>query len=209
MRLPSMVDLDAVAIEVLQVLDSCDPWLVGGAVRDLLCGRVSARDLDVVVPDSRYLRAVSIAELNYGPAVLNRHGNQRYLCTDGLKLDLWSPRRFFGGYANVPAMLENVDYTCNAVALSRSSGFVASLSAVCDIEARVLRPIEARWISQSAIEYAHLVGRGVNFVRKLGLRPVNSQLFCLALEQMDEAVLRGRYDLEPVVANQFLGNRKG
>lgn len=201
---PSITNLDKTAVDILYKLNSCEPWLVGGAIRNLMCGITYVRDLDIVVPDSNYSNAVSIASGYLGKAVQNRHGNSRFFHPNGVKIDLWSPGRFFCGYADLQTMLSSVDFTCNSAALSHADQFMSHVSACDDIENKILRPIESRWRSQSAVEYAHLIGRGVKFITEYGFSSVNKDLFYLALNGMDCEVLRNRYLLEKTTAHKIL-----
>lgn len=198
-------DLDQGARDVADMLSPLDPWVVGGAVRNVLCGDTSPlRDLDVVVPDRHFMQAICEATRAFGPARSNRHGNPRFLLPSGLSLDLWSPGRFFEGFGDVVSMLESVDFTCNAVGLSPSAGLEARLSALDDINARLLRPISERWLGRSPAESAHLVGRAVRLVRENGFRPVESRLFRVGLETLDAALLETKYKINIATAYEVL-----
>lgn len=190
--------IEFIGTDVMRVLKPIfifDVWFVGGAVRNYLLNLSSYRDLDLVVENRDYSSLLECLDkicISYSE---NRHGNRRYLLSDGLSIDVWSPKRFFSGFLGVEKMLEYSDFTCNAVGFSFVSGFYSSDLSMKDIDSRVLRPIAASWDSSSAEQYSHLVGRACKFITQYGFLPVDLDRFECAISKVSKSVLYERYGL--------------
>lgn len=198
--------LTAQQIKYLNLLSKFDPWVVGGTIRDAIMGYESD-DLDMVVANEMYKPAVERLK-DYSMLIKeNRHGNARLVLNCGLKVDLWTPSRFFGGTHDFKHMLEKFDYSCNAVAFSPLHGLCGAPQSYEDISRNLLRPLEHRWSFQSPSEYAHLIGRGIGLVRRRCFVPIESQFFEIALENMDENLLSARYGVSKEQAAQVLSKR--
>lgn len=190
--------------DLLSKLTPCRPWLVGGAVRNSIRGKLKSRDLDVVVEEYYYEEAIDILRECYQVEASNRHGNKRFTSLDYGCIDIWSPERFFDGYASLPEMLEYVDYSCNAVAFSLTEGMIMKEGALYDIDRSLLRPIEKSWVTRDDVELAHLIGRGVKFVLHDDFSPINQPYFLRALECMDIDTLISRYGVTENDARKIL-----
>lgn len=197
--------LTAQQIKYLNLLSKFDPWVVGGTIRDAIMGYESD-DLDMVVANEMYKPAVERLKDYCRSIRENRHGNARLDLNCGLKVDLWTPSRFFGGTPDLKNMLESFDYSCNAVAFSVLYGLYGSPQSYEDINRKFLRPLEHRWSVQSPSEYSHLIGRGIGLVNCRRFVPVKSPFFKMALKNLDENLLSTRYGVSKKYAAEVLLN---
>lgn len=135
-------------LEQLRPLFQTQPqpiYLVGGAVRDALLGRIS-HDLDFVVPANAIKLAFQVADTLGVPAYAldrERDTGRVILPGAGTSLDF---ARFRG--ADLTADLHDRDLTINAIALPASAATTASLidpyGGQADLAARRIRPIHER-----------------------------------------------------------------
>ncbi len=121
-------------------------WLVGGAIRDVLLGKLEPLDLDLAVDGDPSPVAKRVSEVLGAPrfALSDRFGGYRVTAATGLQVDVMPLHT--GGLA---ADLRRRDLTINALALPLDAAaawpdfdhadLVAEASGVADLELRTLR----------------------------------------------------------------------
>lgn len=127
-------------------------YLVGGAVRDALLGRVS-HDLDFVVPDRAIKLAFEVADALNAPAyVLDRERDTGRVMLPGAQTSL-DFARFRGG--NLTADLRDRDFTINAIALPATATTLAGLidrhNGQADLAAGLIRPIHENSLTDDPV----------------------------------------------------------
>ena len=156
-------------------------YLVGGAVRDLLLGRVS-HDLDFVVPKDAIAASRRVAnalgggfftldpERKTGRVVLTTEANDRYF------LDFAT----FRG-PDLESDLRNRDFTINAIAVDihQLQALIDPLGGARDLHARQLRPCSATSFEDDPLRILRCVRQAVEF--ELRLLPETRHLLRAAL----------------------------
>ncbi|MCP4416020.1 MAG: HDIG domain-containing protein [Chloroflexi bacterium] len=172
-------------------------YLVGGAVRDALLGRVS-HDLDFVVPEKAIKLAFQIADALGVPAyVLDRERDtgRVMLPDDQTSLDF---ARFRGG--DLAADLRDRDLTINAMALPATATTAAGLidlhNGQADLAAGIVRHIHERsFLDDSiralrAVRLAHSLGFTLADETKTAVRSAAPHLTNSSTERIRDELLR-------------------
>jgi hypothetical protein len=168
--LPRLFDDPILSDFLFKVTDLCpQATVVGGAVRDsLINSEEYPADVDMVVLDGQYNQL--IAELLKDPQAdygENRHGNARFYLEgvgyndDPFHVDIWTPMRFYEGYANIDAMLSHFDLSINAVGVELVTGTVYDpVDGVDDLLQGRVRLLPTQWEPSEDVDYArHLITR--------------------------------------------------
>lgn len=197
-------DPDDPVNRTLKLLEECEPWVVGGVVRNLILGFDSIKDIDIVVSNYHFEKAVSSSEQMFGSQVLNRHGNPRFTVFGGHSMDLFCPSRFYDVHEDIDSLLDAFDYSVNSVAYSLDYGLKLNLSSEFDLRNGILRPVERSWACRSGEEYADQLYRGCKLVKNHSLTPVNKGIYFDALKNADFAILKNKYNLTREIIESIL-----
>ncbi len=153
-----------------------DAWIVGGAVRDVLLGRGSGADLDLVVEGDAVEAAARLTAEIGGSLVVHERFGTATVTAEGFVYDLATARA--EAYAR-PGALPDVrpgtleedllrrDFTVNAIAVRLDGRAVAVPHAYEDLDARVLRVLHSRSFLDDPtrllrlVRYATRLGFGV------------------------------------------------
>lgn len=177
-RLGRLLDQLPGANELLTELerDGCDVTIVGGLPRRSIHGALSdagtAPDLDLLVPDQDFVRAEQVF-IRWG-AGQNRHGNPRILRRD-LKVDLFSPTRFYGMFEHINEFPLWADLTANSAMYRSNHGFLGVRAHVCDLLGGVFNVIPRRWERSSPPQRALILARAGALESSTGLTFVSRE----------------------------------
>ena len=172
-------------------------YLVGGAVRDALLGRVS-HDLDFVVPEKAVRLAFQVADVLDVPAyVLDRERDTGRVILPEAKTSL-DFARFRGG--DLPADLRDRDLTINAIAMPATATTAAGLidlhNGQADLAAKLIRPIHDRSFVDDpvrtlrAVRLAHSLGFTLTPKAETAVRAAAPHLKTVSIERIRDELLR-------------------
>lgn len=194
------------------VLAQCDTpiYLVGGAVRDALLGRVS-HDLDFVVPQRAIHWAFKVGNALKLPAyVLDEARDTGRVVLEDTTLDF----ACFRG-ADLEADLRDRDFTMNAIALPVAARTTASLidpcGGVADLQARRLRLTNPNALTQDplralrAIRQAKSFGFELDAETKTAVTHAASLLHTISQERIRDELLKMLQTAVPHLALAEMG----
>ena len=200
-------------IRPLLLTQSQPVYLVGGAVRDALLGRVS-HDLDFVVPENAIKLAFQVADaLNVPAYVLDRERDTgRVILPDAqTSLDF---ARFRGG--DLAADLRDRDLSINAMALPATADTVAGLidlhNGQTDLAAGLVRHIHERSFlddpvrSLRAVRLVHTLGFTMAPETETAVRAAAPHLTNVSTERIRDELLRLLQTAVPHLALADLAN---
>jgi tRNA nucleotidyltransferase (CCA-adding enzyme) len=152
-----------------------DAWIVGGAVRDLLLGRGSGVDLDLLIEGDAVVAAGRLSAALGGTLVVHERFGTATVAARGFVYDLAGARA--ETYARPGALpevrpgtleedLRRRDFTVNAIAVRLDGGAVAVPHAYEDLDARVLRVLHSR----SFVDDPTRLLRLVRYATRLGFQ---------------------------------------
>ena len=185
-------------------------YVVGGAVRDILLGRGSARDIDLIIENNDFEAHKILGE--FSTPRRNRHGNCRYVFSDGTHIDAIEPRFFYGPHVNAREVLEIFDASVNAVGIRLHDSVVLDpLDGARDIFLGRVHLPSARWARVEGLERAHLTVRLARLLEHHTFTVVNLELaqrmsgsfrleYWSDLERLNRM---SRHDIEALVERQL------
>lgn len=210
--MPIPLSVHPIVADIVDALPENQPlYLIGGAVRDILLGRVS-HDLDFGLPGDALALARQIANkigAAYYPLDSERGAARLVLIHDDGTRDVLDFAAFRG--ETLEADLRGRDFTLNAIALDvRSQELYDPLGGVADLRAKVLRVCSPTSLSDDPVRILRAVRQAADFgfhilpETREAMKEAVSSLSKTSLERQRDELFRILEGKEPAIALRAL-----